>query len=56
MRTQGAEMIKGHVPMKLPGMKRSWLTLAMSWLIGAVAVQIACLADNLLTAWLWVDL
>ncbi len=42
--------------MKLPGMKRIWLTLAMSWLIGAVAVLIASLAENSFKAGLWAEI
>ena len=41
--------------MKLPGMKKLWLTLCVSWCIGSLVVLIASLTQNIQVG-LWADL
>ena len=42
--------------MKLPSMKKLWVTLAVIWFIGSVAVLIASLTADSFKPGLWVDL
>lgn len=42
--------------MKLPGVKKLWLTLAATWFIGSVVVLIASLTENSFKAGLWAEI
>jgi uncharacterized membrane protein YsdA (DUF1294 family) len=51
-----AESIREYVSMKLPGMKKIWLTLCASWLIGSLAVLIFSFSKNSFKAGLWAEI